>query len=141
MPRTQVKRDHLRPNKALTSGNKTATASATMTPIVMEELMAKMMQPHSTPPLQCCTTTPPVSSTARLFRAIYYGSCWESLARFMMHRLGRVVFAVLYPAQGRIATALRAERLGWGAAATAGRVQTPLCRALRLGLAPHCRVD
>eukprot|EP00198_Chlamydomonas_reinhardtii_P002928 XP_001692264.1 predicted protein [Chlamydomonas reinhardtii] len=64
-----------------------------------EELMAKMMQPHSTPPLQCCTTTPPVSSTARLFRAIYYGSCWESLARFMMHRLGRVVFAVLYPAQ------------------------------------------
>ncbi|PNW84058.1 hypothetical protein CHLRE_04g219576v5 [Chlamydomonas reinhardtii] len=70
-----------------------------MTPIVMEELMAKMMQPHSTPPLQCCTTTPPVSSTARLFRAIYYGSCWESLARFMMHRLGRVVFAVLYPAQ------------------------------------------
>ncbi|PNW82189.1 hypothetical protein CHLRE_06g278085v5 [Chlamydomonas reinhardtii] len=80
---------------------KTATASATLTPEEMEELMAKVTAAAhhaATAALYEYTT----GEQYRLFRAILG---WESLARFTMSQLGRVVSAILYPALGYETTA------------------------------------
>ncbi|PNW82812.1 hypothetical protein CHLRE_06g295301v5 [Chlamydomonas reinhardtii] len=80
---------------------KTATASATLTPEEMEELMAKVTAAAhhaATAALHEYTT----GEQYRLFRAILG---WESLSRFTMSQLGRVVSAIPYPALGYETTA------------------------------------